>query len=97
MGSRRPYPVEFRERAVELVKSTGRKCSEVAAELGMCKSTLHYWVRQAEIEAGEREGLTAEERKELQHLRRENRKLREDNEFLKKATAYFAREAKPIR
>jgi len=97
MGSRRPYPIEFRERAVQLVKSSDRKCSEVAAELGVHKSTLHLWVQQAEIEVGDREGLTAEERKELQQLRRENRRLREDNEFLKKATAYFARETKPIR
>ena len=94
---RRPYPAEFRERAVELVKSSGRRCSEVARELGMCDSTLQYWVRQGEIDAGQREGLTTEERGELLELRRENRRLREDNEFLKKATAYFAREAKPVR
>ena len=97
MASRRPFPVEFRERAVEMVKSSGRRASDVAVELGMCKSTLQYWVRQAEIETGERDGLTAAERTELQELRRENRRLREDNEFLKKATAYFAREAKPTR
>jgi transposase-like protein len=95
--SRRPYPTEFRERAVELVRSSGRKCSEVAKELGMNDSTLQNWVREAEIDAGQREGLTTEERKELLKLRSEAKKLREENEFLKKATAYFAREAKPVR
>jgi transposase len=52
------------------------------------------WVKQAEIDAGTREGLTTEEKEELSRLRRENRRLREDVDILKRATAFFAKETR---
>jgi len=55
---------------------------------------VRAWVIQAETDAGDRPGLTTEERTELTQLRRENRRLREDNETLKRATAFFARETR---
>ena len=55
---------------------------------------MRLWVHQAEIEAGEREGLSTEERQELAQLRREDRRLREDVEILKRATAFFAKETR---
>jgi transposase len=79
--SKPPYPREFREEAVRLVRSSGRPI----AELGIAHGTLSAWVKQAELDAGLRsDGLVTAEREELRRLRRENRILREEREILKK-------------
>ncbi len=87
-----PYAPEFRAEAVRLVRSSGLTQSQVSRDLGVSTFTLRNWLRQTEIDAGEREGLTTDEREELRHLRKENRVLREEREILKKAAAFFARE-----
>ena len=87
-----PYAPEFRAEAVRLVRSGGLTQSQVARDLGVSTFTLRNWLRQTEIDAGEREGLTTDEREELRRLRKENRVLREEREILKKAAAFFARE-----
>ena len=89
----KPYPPEFRREAVELARTSGRPLSELARGLGVSRETLRGWVKQAEIDAGRREGLTSEEREELRRLRHENRILRQERDLLKKAAAYFARES----
>lgn len=88
----RPYPPEFRQRAVELARERAKPLAEIAKDLGISESCLRDWVAQAAVEVGEREGLTISERAELVKLRRENRTLAMENEILKRAAAYFAKE-----
>ena len=88
-----PYPAEFKLEAVRLVKEGGRRISDVARDLGVTGESIRNWIRQHEIDSGERDGLSTSEREELQRLRRETRTLREERDILKKATAFFAQES----
>lgn len=89
--SRAPYPEEFREQAVRLVRENPtRSIPKIAKELGISDQSLRNWCHQADVDSGRRPGLTTEERAELARLRRENEVLREEREILKKATAFFA-------
>jgi len=88
----RPHPPEFRARAVELAREHAKPLDQIARDLGISASCLRGWVKQADIDRGDREGLTTEERAELVRLRREKRTLEMENEILKRAAAYFARE-----
>ena len=92
-----PYAPQFRTEAVRLVKESGKSKSRIAADLGLSYETLRKWVRQAEIDEGQREGLTTDERQELRRLRRENWILREERDILKKAAAFFAQETNRTR
>jgi transposase len=94
--SHRPYPPEYRERIIELVRS-GRSPESLARAFEPSAQCIRNWVRQADRDAGRRhDGLTTDERTELQRLRRENATLREEREILKKAAAWFARETGSI-
>lgn len=87
-----PYPPEFRARIVELVRA-GQSPEELARKFDPSAQAIRNWVRQADLDDGQRtDGLTSEEREELRQLRRENRTLREEREILKKAAAWFAQE-----
>ncbi|MFM1870781.1 MAG: hypothetical protein RL398_203 [Planctomycetota bacterium] len=84
---------EHKEQAVKLVRTVG-SVSRVARDLDLPVSALRNWVRQADIDAGKGSagGLTSEEKVELVRLRRENKVLRMERDFLKKAAAYFAKD-----
>jgi transposase len=92
MAQGRKFPAEFRRQMVELVRS-GRTAAELSREFKLSAQAIRMWVSQADIDEGRNpEGTTSAEREELSRLRRENRRLREEREILKKAAAWFARE-----
>ena len=94
--SRPPYPLEFRNRIIELVRA-GRTPAELAQEFEPTAQTISTWVAQADRDDGQRhDGLTSAEREALRKLRRENRQLREGREILAKAAAWFAQETHSI-
>jgi len=91
------YSPEFRERAVRMLLEQQREYNSewaamgaIASKLGCTAETLRKWVRQSEIDQGKREGLSSSERERLKQLERENRELKQANEILRKASAYFA-------
>jgi transposase len=93
-----PHPPEFRRRAVELAREVDEDGSrkhpigQLARDLKISESCLRNWMAADEIEAGERPGLTKNEREELVRLRRENRTLRMERDLLSRAAAFFAQE-----
>lgn len=95
--SRKPFAPEVRERAVRLVREQqGEHATQwaaieaIAPKIGCSAEALRTWVRRAERDAGERPGLTTDERERLKALERENRELKRANEILRKASAFFA-------
>jgi transposase len=91
--SRPPYPRQFREQAVRLVRESGKSRARIAKDLGVSEQSLYTWLKQDELDNGKRtDGLTTEEHAEVRRLRREVRILREEREILRKAAAFFAKE-----
>jgi transposase len=97
MNTTKRYSPEVRERAVRLVleaeaghSSQWAAIQSIAAKIGCTHETLRRWVRQAERDSGERAGLTTDERTQLKQLQRENKELKQANEILRKASAFFA-------
>jgi transposase len=93
------YPSELKERAVRMVLELQRSdpgdksvISRVARQLGVGSESLRIWVKQAEIDAGQRPGLTTEEREELKRLRKENFELQRANDILQAAATFFGAE-----
>lgn len=88
-----PHPPEFRRRAVELARQGSKPVAELAKELGISESCLRNWMAQdATDENGSTARVTSAEKKELAELRKKTRQLEMENEILKRAAAYFARE-----
>jgi transposase len=90
---RRRFSPEFREEAVKMVIGTSRPVAQIARELGIVEGTLGNWVNSYRVEhAGDEPVLPVADRARLRELERQNRDLRMENEFLKKAAAYFAQD-----
>lgn len=89
----RPYPPEFRREAVRLLETSGRSIPQVAGELGVSGESLRNWLKQHQLDRGERDdGLTSDEQEELRKLRRQVRELEQEREILKRAVTFFVRE-----
>lgn len=91
------FSTEVRARAVRMVlenegayKSRSQAISSIAIKIGCSRDTLRGWINKQEVETGVRDGLTQSERDELKALKRENRELKQANEILRKASAFFA-------
>ena len=95
----RQYPPEFRQRALRLLEealpdyeSEFEAIRQVATKLGVSAEALRKWRRSAEVDSGQRPGMTSVEHAELKRLKKENAELRRANEILKSASAFFAAE-----
>lgn len=98
MGTTKKFPPEVRERAIRLLgeqesqyESQWAAIKSVSAKIGCTAETLRTWVRQAECDQGQRDGLTTSERERLKQLEKENKELKRANEILRLASAYFAK------
>ena len=93
--TRPPYPESFRREAVALVRREGRSIPDVAQSLGCSQQSLRTWLKQDQLDTGERrDGLTSDERAELRELKKRVRRLEQEREILKQATAFFASETR---
>jgi len=90
------YPNEFRQQILELAQA-GRSPDELAKEFEPTAQTIRNWIKQSELDHGQRQdGLTSDEKAELTRLRKENKQLRLEREILKKAAAWFAQESETV-
>ena len=90
------YPNEFRQQILELARA-GRSPDELAKEFEPTAQTIRNWIKQSELDHGQRQdGLTSDEKAELTRLRKENKQLRLEREILKKAAAWFAQETETV-
>jgi len=89
------FPLEFRRDVVAVARKGEAPLAQIAKDFGISESCLHRWLKLADIEDGARPGVTSQESAELRELRKRNRTLEQENEILRRAAAYFAREISP--
>lgn len=89
------FPVEFKRDVVAVARRGKLTHEEIASDFGISSQSVARWVRQADIDDGTRDGLTTSEQTEVVQLRREKRRLEMENEILRRAAAYFARDSLP--
>lgn len=89
------FPPEFKRDVVTVARRGKLTRAEIAADFGISIESVNRWVRQAEIDDGSRDGMTTSEQAALVQLRREKRRLEMENEILRRAAAYFAKDHLP--
>jgi transposase len=89
------FPPEFKADVVRVARRGDLSIAEVAADFDISVESVKRWKRQADIDEGIKDGLTSAEQAEVVQLRRHNRRLEMENEILRRAAAYFARESLP--
>ena len=89
------FPMEFRRDVVAVARKGDATLSQIALDFGISESCLHRWLKMADIDDGVRPGLTSQETAEVRELKRRNRVLEQENEILRRAAAFFARESLP--
>lgn len=93
MGKR--YPKEFRDDVVRVARSSDVPIKQIAEDFGISDASLYNWLKQADIDDGKREGLTTAEADELAAIKKGNRLLEQENEILRRAAAFFAKDISP--
>ena len=91
----KPYPIEFRRDVVAVARKGEAPVAQIAKDFGISEACLHRWLKIADTDDGLRPGVTSSESTELRELRRRNKLLEQENEILRRAAAYFARELPP--
>src|SRR6478752_4403986 len=89
------FPPEFRRDVVAVARRAEAPLSQIAKDFGISESCLHRWLKIADVDDGIRPGVASTESAELRELRKRNRVLEQENEILRRAAAYFAREISP--
>jgi transposase-like protein len=92
---RRAYPKEFRDDVVAVARKGEAPISQIAKDFGVSEQTLHNWMKKADIEDGVRPGMKQAESDQLREQRRRIRTLEQENEILRRAAAYFAKNLPP--
>jgi len=91
----RKHPEEFKRDVVAVARRGDLSVVEIAADFDLSTKTIYRWMHQADIDDGIKDGLTTAEQNEIVQLRRDKRRLEMENEILRRAAAYFARDALP--
>ncbi len=89
------FPLEFRRDVVAVARKREASLTQIAKDFGISEACLHRWLKLADIEDGVAPGVTSAEAAEIRELRRRNRVLEQENEILRRAAAFFARESLP--
>lgn len=91
----KPYPREFRDDVVAVARKGEAPLKQIAKDFGISESCLNNWMRAADVEDGRRPGLTQQESEQVRELKKRNRLLEQENEVLRRAAAYLARDINP--
>ncbi len=89
------FPAEFKNDVVRIARASDQPAAQIARDFGISESCLYGWLKQADIDDGVKAGVPSEVEVELRELRTENKRLATENEILRKAAAFFAKEISP--